>query len=274
MNCEETRALIGPAIDDELTSADTARLMSHLEQCRSCKQEWDKLMAVREGIKGITQAEPAPADLEKRLLNAIHLEHQRNIRLRATFLLVAAAAVAAFGGGAFLLFAPGTTPKLATGKLETSPRAISSIEKLLATAGHHSETSDDAAITIDYVGHKDAKDLTPLAGFAVKQSTLASSHGTFKLSGSDMLKIGKQNMVRLCYTSDDDDRVNCIDCYQAPEGMLSFAGARSQTINGKTVFSGRIGEDTVLKISENGVDIFYVTPLPVKELQDLIKANV
>ncbi len=274
MNCEETKALIGPAVDDELTSADTARLMSHIEQCTSCKLEWDKLIAVKEGIKCIVEAEPAPADLEKRLLNAIHLEHQRNIRLRASFLLVAAAAVAALGGGAFLLLNPSTQPKLASSNLESTPRAISSIEKLLAVAGHHSETSDDAAITINFVGHKDARDLTPLAGFAVKQSILASSHGTFNLSGSDMLKIGKQNMVRLCYTSDDDQRVNCIDCYQAPQGMLSFVGGKPETINGKTVISGRIGEDTVIKISENGTDIFYVTPLPAKDLQELIKANV
>lgn len=277
MNCEETKALIGPARDNELTSSETAKVMSHLSECNDCQGDWDKVIAVKEGIEKILARQGVPADLEKKISNALYEESRKDRQSRTRTLVLVAAAAVTIGLGAFLTMqqpagqiarAPGLQDSA-----QTAPQiaAATSVEHILNTAGHHSDTSDDANINIDFVGEKDADELSRSSGLSVKASRLAN----YKLSGSDVIKVGKdKTMVRLCYVSDKGHGESCIDCYQAPSGMLSLGPSEMQTLSGRSVRMSKIGADNVVVISANGMDIFYVSPMKEQDLMKLVAPNV
>lgn len=289
MNCEETKALIGPARDNELTSSETARVMSHLSECNDCQGDWDKVIAVKEGIEKILDRQGVPADLEKKISNALYEESRKDRQSRTRSLVLAAAAAVTLGLVAFMAMqqpsgqiakapelqtpgqkaqiAPQTTPQIAS-----VPEAATSVEHILNTAGHHGDSSEnDANISVDYVGKQDSEDLSKSSGLSVKPSTLAN----YKLYGSDVIKVGKEKtMVRLCYVSNNGKGQSCIDCYQAPSGMLSLGPSESQTLRGKTVRMSKVGSDNVVVISNNGMDIFYVSPMKEQDLMKLVEPNV
>lgn len=273
MNCEETKALIGPARDNELTSSETAKVMSHLSECNDCQGDWDKVIAVKEGIEKILDRQGVPVDLEKKISNALYEESRKDRQSRTRSLVLAAAAAVTLGLVAFMAMQP------PSGQIAKAPElnniqiaSATSVEHILNTAGHHGNSSEnDANISIDYVGRQDSEDLSKSSGLNVKPSTLAN----YKLYGSDVIKVGKdKTMVRLCYVSNNGKGKSCIDCYQAPSGMLSIGPSESQTLRGKTVRMSKVGSDNVLVISSNGMDIFYVSPMKEQDLMKLVEPNV
>ncbi len=284
MNCEETKALIGPARDNELTSSETAKVMSHLSECNDCQGDWDKVIAVKEGIQKLLDRQGVPVDLEKKISNALYEESRKDRQSRTRTIVLAAAAAVTLGLGAFMVMQqpsgqiakapeqkiPGQQTQTAP-QIASLPEAAASVEHILNTAGHHGETSDDANISIDYVGKQDSEDLSKSSGLSVKPSTLAN----YKLYGSDVIKVGKdKTMVRLCYVSNNGKGESCIDCYQAPSGMLSLGPSEIQTLRGKTVRMSKVGSDNVVVISNNGMDIFYVSPMKEQDLIKLVEPNV
>lgn len=58
MNCSNLRSQLSPHLDGRLSTAAARRMDAHLEQCPSCRAEWDDLRALKALLAG---AAPPPA---------------------------------------------------------------------------------------------------------------------------------------------------------------------------------------------------------------------
>lgn len=260
--CRNCRELIGAALDNELSSGETAELMGHLDTCPHCREEWDKFLAVKDGIKKILEKEPAPAHLEKNLSAALAKESGRYRRRQSISMAMAASLIALLG----LVFLNGKIPP--NSKDQAAAQRLASI---VDATSHNTDNSNCQDCRVNFVGRKDGEEMTKLAGFAVFDSKL----GSFELSGSDLVQVKDGNkLVRLCYTSKTDKRVNCIDVYQAPSGTITLAQATEIEINGKKLRQGKIGRQAVVQYTAAGTDLTFVSPLSQEELTALVKPNV
>ena len=95
MNCEQTRDLLSPAVDAEL-SVELARAVSlHLEDCGDCRAETEVLEELSALVRGVGDA-PAPQGLLDRIERAAAqrgLTPVRSWRQRTTWVLPRLAAV-------------------------------------------------------------------------------------------------------------------------------------------------------------------------------------
>lgn len=262
MNCDEIRALIGPAVDNELPNVELARVNDHLASCQACQIEWEKILELKGAISDIARGNEMSDAFEKKILFALKQE-ERQARGRHTWALVGLAAAATF-----LLFFMGRpesqSPQIAV-------KDAVSAESLVAGLGHHSELPEDKSFSVDFVRTTDLAEISGLAGFTVQGSKLAS----FDVSGADVVKSSRgKTLVRLCYTSVDSKYSTCIDCYQAPQGTIAFGGGTVETINGKTVRINSVGKQSFLMMSHNGLDVVYSGAMPEDQLLALVKPNV
>ncbi len=270
--CRNCRELIGAALDNELSSGETAELMGHLDSCPHCREEWDKFLAVKAGIKNILEKEPVPAHLEKNLSAALAKESGRSKR-RQSITMAMAAILVALTGLAFLN-GKSLTEKSNSSKISSNAKeqaAAQRLAEIVDATSHNTDNTNCQDCLVNFVGRKAGDEMTKLAGFAVLDSKL----GSFELSGSDLVQVKDGNkLVRLCYTSKTDKRVNCIDVYQAPSGTITIAQATEIEINGKKLRQGKIGHQAVVQYTAAGTDLTFVSPLSQEELTALVKPNV
>jgi len=123
MKCDQARALIGSATDNELANAEAALVADHISDCAPCRDQWDKILEVREGIRDIRRAQEPDGDFEKRLLIKVYREQRKKSQV-AFNLAVGLAASALIAIGAVSYF-------------KTANQATVSVENLVAAVGHH-----------------------------------------------------------------------------------------------------------------------------------------
>ena len=260
MQCEEVRALINPAADSELSTSEAALVSEHLNNCLGCSNDWDKVLKIRSMVKEMVDLNPSSLTLEERLLTAIDKEEKSSRRqnFKTLFGRIAVAAVMVMGIGIGIVQFSNTSLQ----------QANVDVSKLVAGIGHHSDAPEDPAFSVKYMGHG-TENLSDKLGFKLKLSSL----GSFSLYGADIVTNEKNKpFLRLCYTNEDD--TNCIDCYQAPHGMLTFGASQEQTVNGKQVRLAKIGNQSVVMINDKDIDVVYASPISQDELLKLVAPNV
>lgn len=260
MNCNDVLACLDSAADNELPSSEAAILQGHLNSCSACKSDWDKIIDVRQGIKSILEDNRPKADFEKRIIDKLNTE-SRNKPNKIFRLSMLAAAIFA------LILFTGSILNVPKPSLQISSAV--SVENLLASVDHHSNGPQDKNIKVEYLGNKDTAEISKIAGFNLSGIKMDD----FKLEGSDIIRVPQNKvLVRMCFTSDNYS--HCIDCYQAPQGMLSFENSTTSILDGKEVKTYTSKGQTALMLNKNGIDILYVGSLPKSELMKLIQTNV
>ena len=79
--------------------------------------------------------------------------------------------------------------------------------------------------------------------------------------------------MRMCYTCNDGSSTDCIDCYQAPTGLLSLQKTSMRQVvleNGQIASLGKFGGQSALLLSKQGADILYVSPISSEKLIKLV----
>ena len=288
MNCEQARELLGPASDNELANESAAMVAGHISKCNQCQSEWEQILSVRAGIVDILAQQRPSDDFEKRIISALHNDQQASkVKYMTTFFIGAAATVLLVFLALTSPYFAGRTPlqvqsqrqgqrqeqgqgqNLAQGNSSESKDAIAA-ENLVASIGHHSSGPEDPSFVVDYVGKKDASDLAAKVGFAVQKIKLAN----YGLYGSDIVKTSNgKTLVRMCFNSSDGTSADCIDCYQAPTGLLALRKTSMRQIvleNGQVASIGKLGNQSALLLSSNGADVLYVSPLASEKLIKLV----
>ncbi len=260
MNCNDVLACLDSAADNELPSSEAAILQGHLNNCSACKNDWDKIIDVRQGIKSILENNRPKDDLDKRIIASLNttsnIKQNRSLRL-----LIGVAAIFA------LILFTGSILNVPKPSLQISSAV--SVESLLLSVDHHSDGPQDKNIKVEYLGNKDTAQISKIAGFNLSGIKMDD----FKLEGSDLIRVPQNKvLVRMCFTSDNYS--HCIDCYQAPQGMLSFQNCTTSILDGKEVKTYTAKGQTALMLNKNGIDILYVGSLPKSELIKLIQTNV
>jgi anti-sigma factor RsiW len=265
MNCEQARELLGPASDNELANESAAMVAGHISKCDQCQSEWEQILSVRAGIGDILAQQKPSDDFEKRIISALHRDQQASkVKYMTTFFIGAAATVLLVSLALSSPYFAGRTPVPVQ-----SQNAIVA-ENLVASIGHHSSGPEDPSFVVDYVGKKDASDLAAKVGFAVQKIKLDN----YGLYGSDIVKTSDgKTLVRMCFNSSDGSSTDCIDCYQAPTGLLSLRKTSMRQItleNGQVASIGKLGNQSALLISSNGADVLYVSPIASEKLIKLV----
>ncbi|MBP9093368.1 zf-HC2 domain-containing protein [bacterium] len=264
MNCEQARELLGPASDNELANESAAMVAGHISKCDQCQSEWEQILSVRAGIVDILAQQKPSDDFEKRIISALHQEQKNSRRKYLSAYLIGVAATIVLGSFAISAFLSSFRSPLSS--------TLSSIaaESLVASIGHHSTGPEDPSFVVNYVGKKDAVDLTPKVGFTVQRIKLTN----YDLYGSDIVKTSDgKTLVRMCYNCTDGSSTDCIDCYQAPTGLLSLQKTTMSQIvleNGQVARLGKFGEQSALLLSKQGADILYVSPISSEKLIKLV----
>jgi len=65
--CEDQELLLGGLVDHELDAANTALVEAHVARCEACREELEKLQAVRSLLRGEGVRHAAPASLVRRV---------------------------------------------------------------------------------------------------------------------------------------------------------------------------------------------------------------
>lgn len=264
MNCEQARELLGPASDNELANESAAMVAGHISKCGQCQGEWEQILSVRAGIVDILAQQKPSDDFEKRIVSALHQEQKNSRRKYLSAYLIGAAATIVLGS-----FAISTFLTSSRSPLSSSANSIA-VDNLVASIGHHSSGPEDPSFVVNYVGKKDAVDLTPKVGFTVQKIKLAN----YGLYGSDIVKTSDgKTLVRMCYNCTDGSSTDCIDCYQAPTGLLSLRKTSMRQItleNGQVASIGKLGNQSALLLSSNGADVLYVSPIASDKLIKLV----
>src|SRR6185312_10104241 len=65
--CVDQELLLGGLVDHELDAANTALVEAHVARCEACREELEKLQAVRSLLRGEGVRHAAPASLARRV---------------------------------------------------------------------------------------------------------------------------------------------------------------------------------------------------------------
>lgn len=258
MDCERARALIGPGVDNELPVADSALLGEHLERCSECLAHWDAVLELRKGVREVLKNAPPPADLENKLLAAVHKESPGR-SYRRSLALVAAAAVA---GLLFLL--PGMlTP-------DPASRDTVAFDSLIAATGHGAPRNPGNSFeVVKQVAAVDLEKAAGEAGFTVN----LEAPPAYTLGSMDVIKVeGRPTAVRLCFTCAGQG--GCVDCYQTAPGLLTFDRSSTREISGRSYRVAKLGKRSVVVVTKDGLDQVYTSMMPGDELLRLIATKV
>lgn len=250
MDCARARAFMCPEIDDELQISDSAQLQEHLSSCSACGLEWEALIAVKKATRKVAERVVVPQELHERLIDALRKEGNRNsstaVPLRKTlFLSGAVAALASFIVIAIFTFRAVDLRQDSAESLvmETADGSSSS------SAGHFKHLAP-----VDY-GRK--ANIVREAGAKYEIAKI----GVLKVAALDMFEDSKgRRILRACYR-DSADHSFCIDCYQAPEGLLTFSGSQIALKSGKKAKFKQVGNHNVIVVNKNGIDYVFATPL-------------
>lgn len=270
--CEKTRALIDTAADNELPNADAALVADHINDCSTCRAQWDAILHLRSGIAKIKSDNQPDPDFEKRIIAGLDKAIANDSSSDAAegkprngvvrwIVMGTAAAIA-------LTVAAASTFNL---RPSFNERTMVGAERLIEATAHHSMAPSDPGIDVQYLGREpNLYKIAARTGFTTRLSKL----GSFAIHGADVIDMGgDKTLLRLCYTPPGNDKI-CIDCYQAPKGMIAFKNADLKLIEGKPVQVATVAGQSAIMLSNNGVDLLYVSPLPQEKLLALVAPNV
>jgi len=295
MSCAETIPKLELMADDELTSEQAATILSHIDECASCRDNWYSLLALRQTIKDKAASfvpEGGFAALEDRLITAVRKEdwqtrsnsrkYEGPIRAAAALLLlvVAAAIYGATGGFAELdkqnlpLVAQKDVtqkPPIQVQSIATDTTAPVSLEDALSNFDQFLAKPPlvRPAATADELAR-----LSQQVGFAVKPMQLPG----FKLAGCQIVASspGKSNMVRLCYSRINGKGNDSIMCYQAAGGKLVAKGLNEHFIDGRKICCGETQNKSIVFIpgqKDNSNETLLVGTISKSDLMDLVLSS-
>ncbi|MDR3614762.1 MAG: hypothetical protein P4L53_14480 [Candidatus Obscuribacterales bacterium] len=213
---------------------------------------------MHQSIRALQATIVMPEALEERLLTAInHAARKRKVGSPSSARVVFLAVLAVAACISLFVFSSKTLIKDSAEilVLETAHGSkILSKTNFHRVAGVNSRELAETAKSIGLTG-------APLA-------ILGLSVGT-----TDVLQDQQgRKILRTCF-QDSRNHSFCIDCYQAPSGLLSFKGAElNPKMRGRAQFE-HIGNHNVIVLSKNGVDYIYASTLSKERLLALIFAN-
>jgi hypothetical protein len=265
MKCDEARALCTPALDNELTVEQAALFNSHIEQCTSCCSAWDSALHIRSGLKDVLKSFPPTTDLESKIKLNLDLAERERSRVWKTQCLLAVACILPM----VLVVAFLMTPKLqepnfvAEAPVSSSVVSALTIDELIKKTSHSSnpENNDEtfSSRSIDMAQKAEI-------GFPLVDAKLVA----YDLGGAEILQAQDREIVRMCFKTDGSDI--CIDCYQAPSGVIRFNPRRE--FGDKRPATAQIGNVNLVMFSKHGIDVVYASELPEDQLLKLVRPNV
>jgi len=253
MDCAKARVFMCPEIDDELPVTDSALLQEHLSACSACNYEWEALLLVDRNVRAAKERAVMPEDLPDRIISSLRKGEQARSG-RAVFSLKfwsfsAAAVAVAFCICFMLLPVRDSAESLVAETADGSANASQAHYKHVNSIGLAAKSEDMQSV-----------------GFAPRLQKFTG----LKVAALDVYSDGSgRKVLRACY-QDSRDHSFCIDCYQAPTGLLSFRGTEETTIAGAKARVGRIGNHNVVMLTKNGLDYVYASPLEKKRLLTMI----
>ena len=308
MSCAEIIPKLELMADDELTSEQTAQVLSHIDACTTCRDNWYEILALRQAIKDhATSFVPSP-DFEERVIDSIRKEawQSGNAPGKKPLFLYAAAALVLCGTLTYFCFSllgqkpiatPVSTVVSQQPTRQPAPQTASNADKQRPPQTAHSlaeqtsaesvaESLDDAVgnfeqllktATLPGAGATSAKDfygLSRKAGFTVKPMQLNG----FKLTGASIVATapGKASMVRLCYRRKNSHGQDSIVCYEAATGKLIAKGLAEHLIDGKKICCGEVEDKSVVFIpgqKGNANETLLVGNISKSDLMDLVLSS-
>jgi hypothetical protein len=264
MKCDEARALCTPALDNELSVEQAALFNSHIEQCTSCSSTWENALHIRAGVKDVLKSFPSTADLESRIKLNLDILEREDTRVRRRQWLLAAACILPM-----LLVAYLTNPELH--KVQTvsqSPVSLQTsreltLEELISKTSHSNESQTfDHGFSSRFVDISQKSEI----GFPLVDAKLVS----YDLGAVEVFQKGQKRIVRMCFKTDGSDI--CVDCYEAPSGVIKFGPGIKSGDNQLSV--AQVGNVNLVMFSREGVDVVYASELPEDKLMKLVRPNV
>lgn len=250
MECAKARAFMCPEIDDELQISDSAQLQEHLSSCSTCGREWEALISVKKATRAVAERIAVPQELHEKLIDALRKNGHRKsgvvVPIRKTLILSGTvAALASFFFIAIFTFKAVDLHQDSAESLvmETSDGSPSQ------SSGHFKHLAQ-----VDY-GRKANIVRTADAKYEIAKI------GALKVAALDMFEDSRgRRILRACY-QDSVDHSFCIDCYQAPAGLLTFNGSEIALKSGKKAKFKYVGNHNVVVVNKNGIDYVFATPL-------------
>lgn len=252
MLCSEAKPLLNLLLDGDLVPKDCALVLSHLDTCNDCKNEWEEL----ELMRGLFAAEKLRALDTRAVMNRVSAAldeesiRQKNLYSRNFFKL--APTVAAM----FLLI--GVIVFAGVRHSHTSPThgiaSASTLVDVLASSMPLETVSDKSMISTK-------------VGFDIKYLLLSA--WKMKRCGIYKTKSGS-GIARFDFVSATDDSIK-LSCYQGLQGTISKANGELKVLDGKEVVLGTRGQYQFALWTKNGRDYLFVTQIPKVELEEIVR---
>jgi hypothetical protein len=282
MSCNDFQAHIGPAIDNELPTTETADLVAHLESCPSCAKQWEEMVSVKNHLSRVGNSIEIEQAMIPRILSSLEAERNKPAWIRSKSILMMAAAVLLSGLLAFSFLRPSTPVKnsLPIAKTTISASDIvalyqrhmdkkAEISKNASGSAKSNQTSTKKKAAKVYIAEQVSKQL----GFPVE---MAEQIGPFRLAGVEInqVKNSSTHVLEICYATDNVHET-CIDCFQSAPGsvQLNSANMLASKVNGKAVKIGQFDQLAVIVFS-GAQDKVYISKMPTTKLLDLLARTV
>ncbi|MBU6455839.1 MAG: hypothetical protein KGS72_28975 [Cyanobacteria bacterium REEB67] len=237
MSCAEIKPKLELMADDELNSEQAATVLSHLDVCSACNEQWYAILHLRQAIKERAASFRPSADFESRLLKAVQAEAQISAnaveqdallnrekrskavadlkgsvswKIAASLLIVGAAVVTLIRLTGNNQIISSSSPSLLNDatirpvKITPPPETVQSRQVVAAASLDDAMKNFDAYLqgsaraTAGAANSSEIAGLSERAGFKIKTMALEG----FKLSSAQIVSTasGKAQLVRLCYS--------------------------------------------------------------------------
>jgi hypothetical protein len=245
MNCEESKNLLNPLLDDELDVGKAADLGQHLETCLDCQNDWSGLSSLKEQSKVFRETIVIPEGMENRLRAGVEREFRSEIKtLYFPAALLVAAACALIG---LLVY------------LNLKPPAIAQTVTVNDVIGHSND---------HIVHHHGAPSVAPMSdkiGFAFKVEPMPG----FQFQEADCCDLGDAHCVlaHLTYSRMVNGQEQMLSCYKMKKGMFDSSQLADASTPGLRM--GRVGNLSVMLLPGGESDTVLVSSMTPDELSSL-----
>jgi hypothetical protein len=266
MNCSDARALSTPAIDNELTVELAAKFNQHVDECSDCRETWDSALHIRTGVKEILESFPPTTTLESKILADLSREERQTIRIWRNKWMLAVACVVPL-----ILFVALGTPhssKVSDSQSVQANNYTLTVNDLISKTSHADEEPPATQYADSITSQSISLSEKSKAGFPIIDANLVA----YKLGGAEILVTQNKKIVRMCFKTDGDDL--CIDCYQAPSGVIALNKSPDVRTGDEIVSTSSVGKINLVMFTKAGVDVVYASELPKEQLLKLVQPNV
>ena len=279
MSCAEIIPKLELMADDELSSEQAAEVLSHIDDCGSCRDNWYGILNLRKAIKERASSFRPSASFEEKILAAVRKEawHSKRVNPGKALYLCAAALVLVGMAAAFIFRVPGpslpgtgTQPEVPLKVASSTPisldDAMANFKQFLKVSGNNKQNTDN-----------DQSDLAALslrAGFSIKTMHFSG----FRLASAQLINAapGKAPLVRLCYMRTQGKGHDAILCYQAAAGKLVAKGLNEHMIDCKKICCGELEDKSIVYIpgqKTNANEVLLLGTISKSDLMDLVLSS-